>query len=182
LAIGLISVVAHSSACADQPTLVALSKPLNLVVYRAGTKPPPFAGPVLDARSLSLTDLRGKVVIVNFWASWCHECRPEMPAFERLHRELGSRGLAIVGVNARENADAMRRYAQEIGLTFPLVADPDGKINALYGVIGLPTTFVIARDGRAVAFAVGARNWASAQARTLVETLLAEPAPLRGAH
>ncbi len=65
---------------------------------------------------------------------------------------------------------------QRPGLTFPLVFDPDGKINALYGVVGLPTTFVVGRDGRAIAFAIGPRQWESAPARALIEALLAEPA------
>jgi len=154
-----------------------LLKRLDLVTYRAGTHAPDFAGRTTADRRVSLSELRGKVVVVNFWASWCLECRPEMPVLENLHRELASRGLAIVGVNAREEARAITRYAKQLGLTFPLVLDPAGKINDLYGVIGLPTTFVVARDGRAVAFAVGPRPWGSPPARALLETLLAEPIP-----
>jgi thiol-disulfide isomerase/thioredoxin len=157
--------------------VTALLKPLDLVGYRSGTKPPHFSGSTPDARPLSLTDLRGKVVIVNFWASWCAECRPEMPMLEGLHRALAGRGLAVIGINAREDKHAVGRYAAELGLTFPLVLDPGGQNNRLYGVIGLPTTFVVARDGRAVAFGVGPRDWAGAPARALVEALLAEPAP-----
>src|SRR5688572_10806046 len=157
----LIVVALWRSASADAPSLPAALKRLDLVEYRAGTKPPNFTGAVLDARPLSLTDLRGKVVVLNFWASWCLECRPEMPVLESLHRELGSRGLAIVGINAREEQRAVARYAEELRLTFPLVLDRAGKINDLYGVIGLPTTFVVGRDGRAVAFGVGPRDWGS---------------------
>ena len=178
LLIGVLIVVAlWSSAHADEPSVTALLKRLDLVEYRAGTKPPNFTGPVLHSRPLSLTDLRGKVVIVNFWASWCLECRPEMPVLESLHRQLAARGLAIVGINAREDRRAVARYAEELRLTFPLVLDPAGEVNALYGVIGLPTTFVVGRDGRAVAFGVGARDWQSPPARSLLEALLAEPAP-----
>jgi cytochrome c biogenesis protein CcmG/thiol:disulfide interchange protein DsbE len=166
-----------SSASADPLPPTALLKHLDLVEYRPGTRAPDFTGPVLDAGPLSLGDLRGKVVIVNFWASWCLECRPEMPVLESLHRELASRGLAVVGINAREHPRAVGRYAQELRLTFPLVLDPAGKINNLYGVIGLPTTFVVGRDGRAVAFGVGARDWGSRAARALLETLLAESVP-----
>jgi len=157
--------------------VTALVKRLDLVGYRPGTKPPHFSGPTLDARQLSLTDLRAKVVVLTFWASWCAECRPEMPVLEALHREFASRGLAIIGINAREDKQAVDRYATELGLTFPLVLDLEGKNNRLYGVIGIPTTFIIGRDGRAVAFVVGPRDWGSPPARALIEALLAEPAP-----
>lgn len=171
----LVLVAVWSFASAEQPPVTALLKRLDLIDYRAGTKPPHFTGRTLDARQLSLTDLRGKVVVVNFWASWCLECRPEMPVLEGLHRELASRGLAIVGINAREDSRVVGGYADELRLTFPLLLDPSGRINDVYGVVGLPTTFVIARDGRAVAFGVGPRAWGSPPARALFEALLAEP-------
>ena len=179
LASGLF-VVASCSPVEAQPA--SLLKPLGLVGYSSPTTPPHFSGGTIDARQLSMTDLRGKVVLVNFWASWCVECRPEMPVLERLHREFGPRGLAIVGINAREQAAPVRQYAKALGLTFPLVLDPAGTINASYGVIGLPTTFLAARDGRAVAFAVGPREWGGAAARTLIEALLVEPASYPGAR
>lgn len=176
LVTGLLVTAICGPASADEQAVAALLKSLHLVGYRAGTTPPNFGGATPDARQLSLTELRGKVVVVNFWASWCSECRPEMPALQRLHREFASRGLAIIGINAREGPEIIRRYARELGLTFPLILDPDGKINALYGVVGLPATFVVGRDGRAVAFGIGSREWASAPARALIEALLAEPA------
>jgi len=105
-----------------------------------------------------------------------------MPAFEQLHREFSVHGLAVIGINAREETATIRNYAKEFGLTFPVIVDPKGTINAAYGVIGLPTTFLIARDGRAVALAVGPREWASTPARVIIQALLAEPAPLKGAR
>jgi peroxiredoxin len=178
LAFGLLVVaVLAGAASADQSALASLVERLDLRGYTSRTGPPRFSGSTLDARQVSATELRGKVIVLNFWASWCLECRPEMAMLERLQREFSSRGLAIIGVNARENKEAVGRYARELGLTFPLVLDPDGKINAVYGVIGLPTTFVVGRDGRAIAFAIGPRQWESPPARALIETLLAEPAP-----
>lgn len=177
LAGGLLGLAIAGPASAEPPTLTSLLKPLDLASYRGSTQPPAFDADTLDARRLALSGLRGKVVVVNFWASWCLECRPEMPVLERLHRELTGRGLAVIGVNARESRAAIARYARELALTFPLVVDPDGAINMRYGVIGLPTTFLIARDGRAVGFAVGAREWDGPTARALLDALLGEPAP-----
>jgi peroxiredoxin len=178
-AVGLLLLATCRTAHAEQPALPPLLKPLELTAYPAGTMAPTFSGRTLDERELALADLRGSVVVLNFWASWCLECRQEMPALDRLHRGFQPRGLVVVGLNARESAAAARRYAGTLRLSFPLVLDGDGKINTLYGVVGLPTTFLIARDGRAVALAVGFREWDSAQARALVEALLAEPAPVR---
>lgn len=153
---------------------------LNLTTYSRPTMPPDFNGRTADGSDLSLASLKGKVVLLNFWATWCLECRPEMPAFERLHREFSAQGLAVVGINAREETSTIREYAKELGLTFPLISDPTGKINSAYGVIGLPTTFLIGRSGRAVALAVGPREWSAKPARALIQALLAEPAALKG--
>jgi len=156
-----------------------LLRKLNLTAYSRGTKPPEFNGTTAEGRTLSLASLRGKVVLLNFWASWCQECRPEMPMFERLHRELAAQGLSVVGINAREGTVAIRAYAKELSLTFPLVLDSKGEINAAYGVIGLPTTFLVGREGRAVALAVGPREWSGEHARAIIRALLAEPKALK---
>ena len=147
---------------------------LKLTGYRTGTKPPEFKGPTTDSRTINLESLRGKVVLLNFWASWCRECRPEMPMFERLHHEFALQGLSVIGINAREGTPAIYQYAKELRLTFPLVRDPKGEINSAYGVIGLPATFLIGRDGRAVARAVGPRDWSSAPAKAIIQALLSE--------
>ena len=162
---------------AGAQALPPLLKSLDLRAYAAGTVPPPFSGRTLDGGPLTLANLRGRVVVLNFWATWCLECRPEMPVLERLHRRFGAQGLSIVGVNAREDRETVRRYARELGLSFPLVLDPGGTVNGVYGVIGLPTTFVIARDGRAVAFGVGPREWGSEAGIAMIQALLGEPTP-----
>jgi cytochrome c biogenesis protein CcmG, thiol:disulfide interchange protein DsbE len=149
--------------------------------YAPDTRPPTFRGRTVDGHPVSLAELRGRVILLNFWATWCLECRPEMPALERLHRELAPQGLTVMGVNTREGVTAVRDYARELGLTFALVLDLNGDIGRTYGVIGIPTTFLIGRDGRAVALAVGPRAWGGAPAREVLRVLLAEPAPPRGA-
>jgi cytochrome c biogenesis protein CcmG, thiol:disulfide interchange protein DsbE len=171
---------ALNAVAAERPALPELLKALNVSGYPSVMHPPEFGGFTADGQKASLAGLRGRVVLLNFWAAWCLECRPEMTAFEQLHRELSVQGLAVVGINAREGTSTIREYAKEFGLTFPLISDPTGKINSAYGVIGLPTTFLIGRSGRAVALAVGPREWNAEPARALIQALLAEPAPVKG--
>ena len=180
-ACGIVALLtAFNALAAERPALPELLKALNLSGYPSVMQPPDFSGFTADGQKVSLAGLSGRVVLLNFWATWCLECRPEMPAFERLHREFSVQGLAVVGINAREGTSTIREYAKELGLTFPLILDPKGTINAAYGVIGLPTTFLIGRDGRPVALAVGPREWASTPARAIIQALLAEPAALKG--
>lgn len=179
---GLLVLAAWSATGAESPAMAPLLKQLDLVAYRPGTTPPAFSARTVDAQEFSIPDLRGRVVILNFWASWCQECRLEMPVLERLHRTFGSRGLAVVGISAREGPATARRYANDLGLSFPLVLDREGKISGEYGVVGLPSTFLIGRDGRAVALAVGPRDWDGAPARAIIEAMLAEPVPRLGSR
>lgn len=157
-----------------QPAVVELLQTLNLSDYRPDMRLPPFTGQTATGEEVSLAALQGRVVLVNFWASWCAECRPEMPMFERLHRDFATQGLTVLGINFREDMPRIQGYAKELNLTFPLLLDPGGEIFRSYGVIGLPTTFLVGRDGRPVAMAIGARAWGSAEARALIQGLLAE--------
>jgi peroxiredoxin len=178
---GIVALMtALNAMAAERPVLPELLKALNLSGYPSLMHPPEFSGFTADGQKVSLADLSGRVVLLNFWATWCLECRLEMSAFERLHREFSVQGLAVVGINAREGTSTIREYARELGLTFPLILDSKGTINAAYGVIGLPTTFLIGRDGRPVALAVGPREWASTPARAIIQALLAEPPALKG--
>ena len=163
-----------TALAAERQALAELLKPLNVSTYPSLMHPPDFSGLTADNRTVSLASLQGKVLLLSFWATWCPECRPEMPMFEQLHREFSAQGLAVVGINAREETSTIRAYAKELNLTFPLIQDSSGKINSAYGVIGLPTTFIIARSGRAVALAIGPREWNGKAARALIQALLDE--------
>lgn len=149
---------------------------LDLGGYPFDERPPAFVGLTTHGSALTLADLHGKVVLLTFWATWCPPCGPELKVLESLHRELGVQHLAIVAVNASESMPVVREYTRARGLTFVVLDDPRGDIQRAYGVLGLPTTFVIARDGRAVARAIGARDWAGARFRELLLGLLYEPA------
>lgn len=172
-AVGAPALANPRSLAAVDPLAPAQLASLDLRPYPGGTSPPEFSLHTLEGQTVSLAGLRGQVVLLNFWATWCLECRQELPALEALHRRFGARGLAVVGVNTREGPLTVRTYVRELRLTFPLLLDSDGTVTGRYGVIGLPTTFLVGRNGRAVALAVGAREWASAAAVEIVETLLA---------
>jgi peroxiredoxin len=156
--------------------LSSLLSALDLGGYAKDERPPAFVGRTLHGPALALADLHGKVVVLTFWATWCPPCGPELEVLESFHRELGAQRLAIVAVNASESVPVVREYARARGLTFAVLIDPRGDIQRAYGVVGLPTTFVIARDGRAVTRAIGVREWAGARFRELLLELLDEPA------
>jgi peroxiredoxin len=173
----VVLVVVLSPLTGVSAPLTELLTTFDLTPYPRHLRAPMFRATTMTDQPVSLTALQGKVVLLNFWATWCAECRPELTALERLHHDLASRGLAVLGVNAGEDLKVIQRYARHLGVTFPLVLDPQQTMNRLYGVAGVPTTFLLGRDGRTVALAVGVRAWQSPAARRILDALLAEPAP-----
>lgn len=118
------------------------------VVLEIGQPAPGFTLQGLDGKEIDLADYKGKVVMVNFWASWCEPCRIEMPEIQKAHETYKDQGLMVIGVNLRENEITVDGFAQTYGLTFPIALDPDGKVAVnSYKVKPLPTTFFIDREG-----------------------------------
>jgi peroxiredoxin len=116
---------------------------------RAGFPAPDFALSSLGGETVALAELRGSVVLVNIWASWCGPCRAEMPAIQRLYEADADRGLQILAVNStvQDSAADARAFADELGLSFPILLDVDGAVTRAYRVQALPSTFIIGRDG-----------------------------------
>jgi thiol-disulfide isomerase/thioredoxin len=96
----VILMIGSASSARGGPDLVSLLETLNLGTYTPGDGPPAFTAQTLSGEGVSLASLRGRVVLLNFWATWCRECRPEMPVLERLHRELARQGLAVLGIDS----------------------------------------------------------------------------------
>ena len=146
-----------------------------------GSDAPDFEAVTLDVspRTKSLDDYRGEVVLLNIWATWCLPCREEMPSLQRLHEALGDDGLRIVAVSIDRAADAekIRDFAREYGLTFEILHDPSGEIQRNYQTTGVPETFVIGREGDIRRKQIGAVNWFSEGNRTLFAALLDVPIP-----
>ena len=103
----------------------------------------------------SLADYRGKVVVLNFWASWCEPCRAESPLLQRWHRRLDKAGATVLGVDVQDVSDDARAFVARYGLTYPMLRDGPGDIRDEYGILGLPETFVVDRHGRIAAVARG---------------------------
>jgi peroxiredoxin len=129
----------------------------------------------LAGRPGRLHDYRGRVVLLNFWATWCAPCREEMPALQTLAQELGPQGLAVVGVNAREPREAVEAFVRAHGLSFPMLLDDDGHAGRAYQVFALPATFVVDRRGTVVGTVLGSRDWVGPDARAYLRQLLAAP-------
>jgi cytochrome c biogenesis protein CcmG/thiol:disulfide interchange protein DsbE len=113
---------------------------------------PDFTLERLDSEgTLQLSSLKGRAVVVNFWASWCNPCKEEAPFLEEVWRDNRDRGLVVVGLDAKDFRADARRFAERFGLTFPLVYDGPGDSTDPYGVTGFPETFVVDREGKVVA-------------------------------
>lgn len=112
-----------------------------------GLLAPDLTLPTLAGETVSLSDLRGKAVVINFWATWCLPCRTEMPALERTWTAFRNEGLVILAVNLQESPERVAAFTQELGLTLPVLLDRDGLAFSKYQVQLYPTTFFVGRDG-----------------------------------
>jgi len=133
---------------------------------------PEFALPTPEGRVVSLASFRGRVVLLNFWATWCPPCRVEMPAMEQLHRALEDQGLTILAMDQDESPKLVAKFMRDFRLSFPALIDSGSRVSSQYGVRGLPTTHLIDRRGRVVGGAVGPRDWASRQGHALIRSVL----------
>jgi thiol-disulfide isomerase/thioredoxin len=123
----------------------------------------------------SLADFKGKVVLLNIWASWCVPCREEMPALDKLEQELGGKDFAVVAVNIDKGGpDKARDFLAETGAThLGLYTDPTSKMFAVLKTVGMPTTLVLDRDGKEIGRLVGPADWSSPEAKRVVEAAIA---------
>jgi thiol-disulfide isomerase/thioredoxin len=114
---------------------------------RKGFLAPDFTLTTLDGSPVRLSDLRGKPVLINFWASWCGPCRAEMPHIQAAFEAHADEGLIVLGVDQLESPPPVATFANDYGLTFPIPLDEDGKVSATYQARALPTSFFVDRDG-----------------------------------
>jgi thiol-disulfide isomerase/thioredoxin len=133
---------------------------------------PDIALGTLDGKKISLKDFRGKVVLLNFWASWCAPCREEMPAMEKLYQEYRNKNFAILAVAVKDSRQDTLNFVKELKLTYPVALDPDAKVGQEYGAWGLPVTYLIGPNGEGLARGWGPADWYGAPARKLIKDLI----------
>jgi peroxiredoxin len=144
----------------------------NLEAIKDSSPTPDFTLATPEGKKISLRDFRGKVVFLNFWASWCVPCREEMPAMEKLYQEFKDKGFVILAVNVKDRKQDAVSFVKELKITYPIAIDPDGQVGLLYGAWGLPTTYLIGPGGHGLARAWGPAEWYGGAARKLISELV----------
>ncbi len=168
LAFGILWTVASRVPLGGAASLPSVSP-------REGFLAPDFTLDVLDGTKMTLSELRGKIVIINLWATWCPPCRAEMPALESAYKAYKDSDVVVLGLNIT-NQDIEQNipaFVQEFGLTFPILLDRDGRVSILYQLRGLPTTFFVNRQGIITSVVVGG-PMSETFFRSKIEALLQE--------
>jgi thiol-disulfide isomerase/thioredoxin len=160
---GFVAMQVHAESLQQRMTS------LGLGVAEKPVAPIDFELSDLSGKKVKLSSLKGKVVFLNFWATWCGPCRSEMPSMQRMYQKLQVEGLEILAVDLMEEKSLVVKFAKELSLKFPILLDSAGAVGAQYNARAIPTTYLFDRKGFIFARAVGAREWDSAE---MLATLL----------
>jgi thiol-disulfide isomerase/thioredoxin len=119
-----------------------------------------------------LNSFGGKVLVLNFWATWCATCMEELPSLDQFQREFASSGVVVLGVSVDKDEKAYKRFLSRVNIAFLTTRDPDNKINADYGTFRFPETYIINRDGKVLSKIISATNWTDDKMMNYVKSLL----------
>ncbi|MBN8780040.1 MULTISPECIES: TlpA disulfide reductase family protein [unclassified Thiobacillus] len=145
---------------------------------RVASPAPELKAHDLTGASKTLTDYRGKVVVLNFWATWCPPCQREMPSLERLRMQMKGRPLEIVAVSSAETPEEVNAYLAKMKLGFPILLDTDSSNTRRWKVFALPTTFVLDTEGQVRHVLTGPTEWDQGEALAVVESVMSSSPPL----
>jgi thiol-disulfide isomerase/thioredoxin len=144
---------------------------LKLSRAGGGTPLPAFALTTVDGNAIDFSQLRGKVLVLNFWATWCGPCKEEMPALDRLSRRFDPRDVAILTITTEHERKSIQQFMKQLDSTLPVLLDEQRDLSLAFMVRGLPTTVFIAKNGTVVGRAVGPREWDGPDAIRFIERL-----------
>jgi peroxiredoxin len=150
----------------------ALYLSLHDNVVKAGDRAPSFSVHTENGKTLTARDFGGKLLLLNFWATWCQPCVEEVPSLDLLQRQLGAKGLVVLGVSVDEDQKAYKDFLARFHVSYPTARDPHKEINTKYGTLQFPESYLIDQNGRVVEKIVGEANWASPRMIEHVQSLL----------
>jgi len=161
----------HAVAGSPEQELERLFGNLGILKMPHTTRPLEIQLKDISGSTISLSAFRGKIVFLNFWATWCPTCVVEMPSMEKLHRRLKDKDFVMVAINLQESAARVKQFYEEYKLTFTALLDITGDVSAGLGIRSIPTTFILDKNGRIIGKALGPREWESKDAIALFEYL-----------
>jgi len=162
----------------EDKTLSRLFEEMGVVQIEPIAVPVEVTLPDLSGRQVSLSDFKGKILFVNFWATWCPPCREEMPSMQKLHARLKDKDFLIVAIDLQESAEPVKKFLNEYELTFMTLLDSKGETGPLFGINSIPTTLIMDKNGMIIGVAIGPRDWASKKSIALFEHLIAQEVEL----
>jgi peroxiredoxin len=166
-AFGLIIFFIYGSAGASDPfTEMGVIRP------RVRVEAPAFNLRDINGVRRGLTDFKGKVILLNFWATWCPHCREDMPSLERLWKKFKAKGVVVIAVAVDRNHEVVESFVRRLGLTFPILLGGDGPTRRAYEVTALPMTYIIGKDQRISGRLFGSKDWTDKDADALMKDLL----------
>jgi peroxiredoxin len=156
--------IAHASDASSTP---------GIFIVNPQEEAPDFALPALSGEEIRLADFKDKVVLINFWATWCGPCRDEMPSMEQLWRRFKDRDFVILAISLdKGNKSQVNTFIRKLSLTYPVLLDPKEYASDRYKLFGLPTSYLIGRNGKITGKVAGPLDWASPKVAAVIEELL----------